>query len=102
MSMTESTYTKDEQTITVALVGAASAGGSFLSSLAEMGMMSAGSKMRLGDYTAVMNSEAGSNTLSVSLESSGTLTFESHDASRDALMEFAEAFPIAELDKVRE
>jgi hypothetical protein len=103
MALTEASYNKGEQTITVSLMGGADAGGGgFLGALAQMGMMSGGAKMRLGDYTGVVMFESGGNTISVSLENSGTLSFQSYQASKDALTEFAEAFPIAELDRVQE
>ncbi len=101
IAMTEANYNNSGKAITVTLMGGADAGGGFLGALAEMGMMSGGSKMRLGDYTAVAMSDSGGETVSVSLENSGTLSFQSYDAGRDAVMEFAKAFPIAELDKVQ-
>jgi hypothetical protein len=100
MAMTEASYNRDKKAITVTLMGSADAGGGFLGALAQMGMMSGGNKMRLGDYTAVAMSDSGGETISVSLENSGTLSFQSYDAGRDALAEFAKAFPIAELDQV--
>ncbi|MGH8504045.1 MAG: hypothetical protein ACREVE_16615 [Gammaproteobacteria bacterium] len=102
MALTEAGYNKGEQTISVSLMGGGDGGGGFLSSLAQMGMMSGGAKMRLGEYTGVAMSESGGTTVSVSLKNGGTLSFQSYQASSDALKEFATAFPIGALDGVRE
>ncbi len=101
MAMTEAAYSKDEQSITVSLMGGA--GGGFLGSLAQMGMMAGGTRMRLGDYTGVaMTETGGGGTVTVPLENGGTLSFQSSQAGSDSLEEFATAFPIAALDKVSE
>ncbi|MBA2490658.1 MAG: hypothetical protein H0V34_02760 [Gammaproteobacteria bacterium] len=100
MAMTEAAYNKDEQSITVSLMGGA--GGGFLGSLAQMGMMAGGTRMRLGDYTGVAMPESGGGTVTVSLENGGTLSFQSSQAGSHSLEEFATAFPIGALDRVSE
>jgi len=101
MAMTEAAYNKDEQSITVSLMGGA--GGGFLGSLAQLGMMAGGTRMRLGDYTGVaMTESGGGGTVTVSLENGGTLSFQSSRAGSHSLKEFATAFPIGALDKVSE
>ncbi|MGH8496329.1 MAG: hypothetical protein ACREVN_09355 [Gammaproteobacteria bacterium] len=102
IAVTEARYTKGEQAISVSLMGGAGGGGmGFFGGLAEMGMMSAGKKMRIDKHTAVANSEGNTSTVTVTLDSGGALTFESYDVDLDAVVEFAEAFPIAELDEAR-
>ncbi|MBA3562842.1 MAG: hypothetical protein H0W33_02290 [Gammaproteobacteria bacterium] len=102
IAVTEASYKKGEQAISVSLMGGAGGGGmGFLGGLAEMGMMSAGNKMRIDKRTAVANSEGNTSTVTVSLESGGALTFQSYDADLDTVVEFAKAFPIAELDDAR-
>lgn len=103
IAVTEARYTKGEQTISVSLMGGAggSGMGGFLGGIAQMGVMSAGTKMRIDKHTAMATSEGNTSTVAVSLDSGGTLNFESYDVDLDTVVEFAKAFPIAELDEAR-
>jgi hypothetical protein len=102
MSVTEARYTQEDKTISVTLMGNTGGGDMGLfGGLAQMGMMSAGNKFRIDRRTAVANSEGGTSTVIVSLDSGGSLTFESYDADIDTVTEFAKAFPIADLDEAR-
>ncbi|CAN5211544.1 hypothetical protein BH24PSE2_BH24PSE2_02300 [soil metagenome] len=102
IAVTEASYTKGDQTISVNLMGGAGGGGlGILGGIAEMGMMSAGKKIRIDKRSAVANSEGNSNTVMVSLKSGGSLTFESRDVDLDTVVEFAKSFPIGELDDAR-
>lgn len=102
VAMTEARYTKGGQTITVSLMGGAGGGDmGFLGGLAQMGMMSAGNKIRVGKHTGVATAEGGTSTVMVSLDSGGTLSFASSDAEMNSVVDFAKAFPVAEIDESR-
>lgn len=103
MQMIERTYSKDGQAINVSLAGGAmGAANSAFAALAAMGMQgAAGEKTRIQRRTAMISEDGGSNTVTVTLKSGGMLTFESRDVSRDDLVAFANAFPVADLDDSR-
>jgi hypothetical protein len=73
----------------------------FLGGLAQMGMMSGGNKIRVGKHTGVATSEGGTSTVTVSLDTGGTLSFASSNTEMNVVVDFAKAFPVAEIDKSR-
>ena len=103
MQLIERSYSKDGQTIGVSLTGGAmGAANSAFAALASLGMQSAqGEKIRIQRRTAVITEENGSKQLVVTLKSGGMLTFDSQNVSRDELLAFAKAFPVADLDDAR-
>ncbi len=103
MQLIERSYSKDGQTIGVSLTGGAmGAANSAFAALASLGMQSAqGEKIRIHRRTAVITEDAGSNQIVVTLKSGGMLTFDSQSVSRDELLAFAKAFPVADLDDAR-
>jgi hypothetical protein len=102
VALTEATYTKGDKTITVSLMGGAGGGDmGFLGGLAQMGMMSGGNKIRVGKHTGVATSEGGTSTVTVSLDTGGTLSFASSNTEMNVVVDFAKAFPVAEIDKSR-
>lgn len=102
VAMTEARYTKDGKTITVTLMGDAGGGDmGFLGGLAKMGMMSAGNKVRVGKHTGVAAADGSTNTVTVPLDSGGTLSFVTSDADMNAVLGFSKAFPIDDIEKAR-
>jgi len=98
ISMIERSYTNGDQQIDVSLTGGASANNAF-AALAQMGMSSGmGQKVRIQKRTGTLTDENGTVTVMVSLKSGGMLQFESYSASSDEVVEFANAFPVADLD----
>ena len=100
MSIVERSYSKDGKDIDVTLTGGASGGANNpFAAIASMGMQAAqGQKVRIQKRTAIVSNEGGTANVMVTLKSGGILTFESNDVSSDELVEFAKAFPVAELD----
>ena len=100
MSIVERSYSKDGKDIGVTLTGGASGGADNpFAAIAAMGMQSAqGQKVRIQKRTAVVSNEGGTAKVMVTLKNGGILTFDSGDVSSDEVVEFAKAFPVAELD----
>lgn len=103
MSIVERSYNKDGKDIDVTLTAGASGGADNpFAAITSMGMQSAqGQKVRIQKRTAVVSKEGGTAKVMVTLKSGGILTFESGDVSSDEVVEFAKAFPVAELDDSR-
>jgi len=103
MQLIERNYSKEGQSIKVALTGGAmGAANNAFAALASFGMQSAqGEKIRIQRRTAMLTKDSGSNQLIVTLKSGGMLTFDSSDVSSDELVTFAKAFPVADLDDAR-
>ena len=100
VALTEASYGKDNKTIKVTLMGSASGSDmGFLGGLAQIGMMSAGNKVRVGKYAGVATSEGGTDTVMVKLNSGRSLSFASSDAGMNAVLGFAKTFPVAEVDE---
>lgn len=103
MQLIERSYSKDGQTIGVSLAGGAmGAANNAFAALASFGMQSTqGEKTRIQRRTAVISEDNGSAQIVVTLKSGGMLTFDSQNVSRDELLAFAKAFPVADLDDAR-
>ena len=100
MSIVERRYSKDGQQINVTLTGGVSGGANnAFAAIASMGMQSAqGQKVRIQKRSAVISNDGGTTKVMVTLKSGGILAFESREVSSDEVVEFAKAFPVAELD----
>lgn len=100
MQLIERNYSKDGQMISVSLAGGAlGAANNAFAALASFGMQSAqGEKTRIQRRSAVITEDSGSNQIVVTLKSGGLLTFNSANVSRDEVLAFAKAFPVADLD----
>lgn len=103
MSIVERNYSKDGKEIDVTLTGGASGGANNpFAAIASLGMQSAqGQKVRIQKRTAIISNEGGTAKVMVTLKSGGILTFESGEVPSDEVVEFAKAFPVAELDDSR-
>ncbi len=66
--------------------------------IAQMGMMETGKKLRIQRRTVNDLSEGSSVEFMVALKSGGMLGIESDNVDHADVLEFAEQFPIAELD----
>jgi hypothetical protein len=100
MTVTERTYTKGNEEITVSLTGGASSGamGAF-SALAQLGGMAGNNKIRIQKRTALVNQDGGETSIMVTLKSGGMLNFSSYNSSKEKVIAFAKAFPIKTLDQ---
>ena len=103
MSIVERSYSKDGKEIDVTLTGGASGGANNpFAAIASLGMQSAqGQKVRIQKRSAMVSNEGGPAKVMVTLKSGGILTFESGEVPSDEVVEFAKAFPVAELDDSR-
>ncbi len=103
ISMVERVYKKNSNSIKVSLSGGASgAANNAFAALASFGMQAAaGKKIRIQRRTANVNEEGGSNQVVITLKSGGMLHFESSNLSSESIIEFAKAFPVADLDDAR-
>ena len=104
MSILERSYSKDNNTISVSLSGGAagSAMNNIFGTIATMGMQgTSGKKIRIQRRSAIISEENGNVQIIITLKSGGILTISSNNASRDEVLAFAKAFPIAELDDSR-
>lgn len=103
MQLIERSYSKDGQTIGVSLAGGAmGAANSAFAALASLGIQTEqGEKIRIQRRTAVITEDNGNSQIVVTLKSGGMLTFDSTIVSRDELLAFAKAFPVADLDDAR-
>lgn len=102
-STTQREYQKNDKSINVTLSGSVSVNGiDAFSALSQLGMSSgAGKKLRIQKRSAVIISEDSHVQILLTMKKGGTLVFESNSASVDDVQEFAEAFPIEELDDSR-
>lgn len=103
MSIIERRYTKGNNSVQVSLSGGVSNIAAIaLEAFASFGVSATpGKKIRIQRRTATLTNQSDTPQLLVTLKSGGILTFESSQLSEDALVAFAEAFPIAELDDSR-
>ncbi len=104
MSILERPYTKGDKLISVSMSGGVAGGAmsSLFGTIASMGMQSStGKKVRIQRRSAMVMDENGKAQVVVTLKSGGVLTFDSDDVSSDELIDFAKAFPIADLDDSR-
>lgn len=104
MMVTERTYSHDGGDVSVTLTEGSGGGGALsgFGALAQMaGVMGGGRKVRIQRRTGSAMSEGSDSTINMGLESGGNLMFQSNDIDLDALIEFAEEFPIAKLDEAR-
>lgn len=103
-SMTSREYSKGDSYIKVTLNGGSS--GSALnafSALAQMGMSAGGGeKLRIQKRTAMLMDNSGDVQIMVTLKKGGMLMFESNNTDADIIKDFANAFPVAQLDDSRE
>lgn len=99
MSTIDVTYTRDDKSIQVTLTGGAVGGMGALAALSQLGMAQAGNKVRIQRYTAIVDESEREIDVMIGLKQSGMLNFSSSNAGRDAVIEFARAFPISELDE---
>lgn len=100
MSVIERDYRNKDVTINVSLsAGASGAMANAFSAMAQFGLQSGqGKALRIQRRTASDMSEDGQSELQVTLKSGGFITFKSDDIDSETLIEFAKAFPIADLD----
>lgn len=97
-SIIQRDYRKGEQVISISLnKGSAGSMGGF-AALAQMGMMETGKKLRIQRRTVNDLSEGSRVEFMVALKSGAMLGIESNNADHATVLEFAEQFPIAELD----
>ena len=103
MQLIEQSYSKDGQTIGVSLAGGAmGAANNAFAALASFGMQSAqGEKTRIQRRTAVISEDNGNNQIVVTLKFGSIFAMQYQSVSRDELLAFANAFPIADLDDAR-
>ena len=103
MSVVERSYDKGGKYIEVSLTGGTSGGANnAFAAIASFGMQSAqGQKVRIQKRTAVVSNDDGTVQVMITLKSGGMLNFESSNVSSDEVVEFAKAFPVAELDDSR-
>lgn len=98
-SMIERNYNKDGQTITVGLNKGSGQGMGGFAAIAQMGMMGAGKKLRIQRRMVTDMTEGSSVQFMLSLKSGGMLRFESSNTDHATVLDFAQQFPIAELDE---
>ena len=105
VSVTERIYSNGEMSVTVSLTEEAGGDSGMLGGLGALVQMSnqfgGGRKVRIQRRTGTAMAEGSSSTVNITLESSGTLMFQSDDMDLDALIEWAEEFPVAKLDEAR-
>lgn len=103
IEVTERRYDKGQKSIKVTLTGGASGStNNAFAALASFGISaSPGKKIRIQRRSALVNSESRTVTLTVTLKSGGMLVFDTDDVSKDELITFAKAFPVADLDDSR-
>ena len=99
ISTIDATYRKDDKSIQVELTGGAAGSMGAFAALSQLGMGQAGNKVRIQRYTAVMSESEHDIDLMIGLKQGGMLNFSSSTAGRDAVIAFAKAFPIKELDQ---
>ena len=103
--VTERRYTKDGNSVQVSLTEGSAGGGALsgLGALANMaGAMGGGRQVRIQRRKGSAMQEGSNATVNLGMQSGGNLSFTSNDLDVDALIAFAEAFPVAELDEARE
>lgn len=101
-SSTVRNYTKGDKHISAALSGNSGGIMDAFSSLAQLGMGAGmGQKMRIQKRTAMLMTEGNTIRIMVTLKNGGMLMFESSNVTKDQMIAFAKAFPIAELDDSR-
>jgi hypothetical protein len=103
LSVINRSYTKGNNSVQVSLsAGESGAANNAFAAIASFGMQAMqGNKIRIQKRTANVTNDGGSTQVIVTLKSGGMLTFESRELSEDALVGFAESFPISELDDAR-
>ena len=99
-SLINRTYQKGSKRIEVSLnAGTSGAALQAFSAIAQLGtQFGNGKKIRIQKRTALATNDNGTKTVTVTLRSGGMLHFESSSIEIDALIEFAKAFPVADLD----
>lgn len=101
-SSTVRNYSKSNKHISVTLSGNSGGVMDAFSSLAQLGMSAGmGQKMRIQKRTAIVMVEGNTIRIMVTLKKGGMLMFESYDVTKDEIVAFAKAFPIAKLDDSR-
>lgn len=97
MRITERSYTKDGNTITVTrMAGSAQGAMAGLGMLAQMG---GGRPVRVDGRKGTLVEDGGNTNLFINMNSGGSLSFESDDVDGDTVINFAKEFPIKELDE---
>lgn len=92
-------YSKDNKNISVSLTSSSGGMMDAFSSIAQLGMgVGSGTKMRIQKRTATFMPDGRSMQIMVTLKSGGMLIFESRNVTKEEIIAFAKAFPIAELD----
>ena len=101
-STTSRNYSNGENQVSVTLSGTSGGVMDAFSSLAQLGMGAGmGQKMRIQKRNAVVMSEGNTMRIMVTLKKGGMLIFESSKLTKEQIIAFAKAFPIAELDESR-
>jgi len=100
ISIVERTYSKGGNSISVSMSGGAMGmANNAFAAIAAMGMQAAqGEKVRIQRRTAVVTKDGSETSVAVTLKTGGMLTFSSSNVDKDELLNFANAFPVAELD----
>lgn len=105
LTQTQRTYAKGDQKIEVQLMGSSGAGAgplAGLGALAQFGAQVPGSRqVRIQRRTGFAMADGAKSTVSLTLESGGTLMFTSSQVDLDGVIAFAEAFPVKDLDEAR-
>ncbi|NNF65965.1 MAG: hypothetical protein HKM98_00485 [Gammaproteobacteria bacterium] len=104
MMVTSRDYSDGKASVTVNLTESTSEGGALagFGAIAQMaGVMGGGRKVRIQRRTGSAMSEGNSSNVNLALQSGGSLMFESRDLDLDALIAFAEAFPVEKIDEAR-
>ena len=101
-SSTVRNYNKDNKRISATLSGSSGGMMNAFSSIAQLGMNTGmGQKMRIQKRTAMVMADGNTMKIMVTLKKGGMLMFESKNVTKDEIIAFAKAFPIAELDDSR-
>lgn len=102
--VTERRYSKDGNTVQITLTEGTSGSGAMagLGALANMAALGGGRKVRIQRRKGSAMQQGNSATINLAMQSGGNLSFQSNDLDVDALIEFAEAFPVAEMDDARQ
>ncbi len=94
MTVIDTTYTSGDKEISVSLTSGMEGFGA----LAQMGMASAGTKVRIQKKTAVILGETAQPEMMISLEGGKLLKFEARSASQDEMVELAKKLPLEQFE----
>ena len=100
ITIIERRYSKDASSVNVSLSGGAMGmANNAFAAIAAMGMQATqGDKVRIQRRTAIVTNDGSETSAVVTLKSGGMLTFSSSSVDKDELLNFANAFPVSELD----